>query len=158
MTTTVHDTQATASTALDLPSAAEILKIMDRNQQNQEADVQKRHAAVEGEKKHTREIFLARNLTPDFIKQLISRVRLAAGSGAMQIMVIQFPSEWCTDQGRMINATEDGWAATLPGISGEFFTFWQRDLKPRGFHLRAAIISFPNGMPGDVGVFLSWEG
>jgi hypothetical protein len=28
--------------------------------------------------------------------------------------------------------------------------------RPAGYHLKAQIINFPDGMPGDVGLFLSW--
>ena len=33
---------------------------------------------------------------------------------------------------------------------------WQQELAPHGFKLRAQIMSFAGGMPGDVGIFLGW--
>lgn len=62
-------------------------------------------------------------------------------------MIGQFPGAWCTD---------GGWPVTLQGIAKEFFEFWKRDLKPRGFGLRVEIVSYPEGKPGDIGPFLSW--
>ena len=87
----------------------------------------------------------------------MTRVRTAAESGATESMIGQFPSDWCTDGGRRINVPEQDWPDTLQGIAREFYEFWERELKPKGFGLRAQIISFPDGKPGDVGAFLSWD-
>jgi hypothetical protein len=35
--------------------------------------------------------------------------------------------------------------------------FWQRQLKSKGYHLRYEIVDYPGGMPGDVGITLSWS-
>jgi hypothetical protein len=32
----------------------------------------------------------------------------------------------------------------------------EHDLKPCGFHLSARVLDFPDGMPGDIGLFLGW--
>jgi hypothetical protein len=29
--------------------------------------------------------------------------------------------------------------------------------RPRGYKLKVQIVDFPNGMPGDVGMFLTWD-
>ena len=50
-----------------------------------------------------------------------------------------------------------GWPDTLQGFAREFYEFWERELKPKGFGLRAEIVSFPGGLPGDVGAFLTWR-
>jgi len=31
-------------------------------------------------------------------------------------------------------------------------------LRPRRFHLVARVIDFPDGVPGDIGMFLTWPG
>ncbi|HLZ66689.1 MAG TPA: hypothetical protein VKQ29_10685 [Aliidongia sp.] len=154
MMTGEKTTSATVEPALF--SAADIHDMVDRKKREEAAAAQQRHQAAEEEKKHQEEMFLARKLTPEFINTVMRRVRNAAESGANEIMVGQFPSDWCTDGGRAINAPEDSWPDTLQGIAREFFEFWQRDLRPRGFHLHVKIINFPGGMPGDVGAFLSW--
>jgi hypothetical protein len=33
----------------------------------------------------------------------------------------------------------------------------ERDLKPNGFRLVARVLDFPDGLPGDIGLFLSWK-
>jgi hypothetical protein len=34
--------------------------------------------------------------------------------------------------------------------------FPSKELEPQGYKLRAQIMDFPGGMPGDVGIFLRW--
>jgi len=156
MATTTKTAGGTLS-ALDLPSAEDIRGITERKEREKAAAELKQHDAAEEEKKHQEEVFLKDKLTPDIIARILTRVRDAAESGATEIMIGQFPSAWCTDGGRKINVPEDSWPDTLQGIAKEFFEFWERNLKPKGFRFRAEIISFPGGLPGDVGVFLSWK-
>jgi hypothetical protein len=33
---------------------------------------------------------------------------------------------------------------------------WWPQLRSRGHHIRYEIIDYPSGMPGDVGIILSW--
>ena len=84
---------------------------------------------------------------------IISR---AVENGMMSVQVFRFPHTLCTDNGRAINQGEAGWEQTLTGIPNEIFAFWKRQLQSRGYHIRYEIIDYPNGMPGDVGIFLSW--
>jgi hypothetical protein len=50
------------------------------------------------------------------------------------------------------------WSATLRGIAAQIFLRWKRELRARGFRLTARVINFPNGVPGDIGLFLVWGG
>jgi hypothetical protein len=74
-----------------------------------------------------------------------------------EVQVIRFPNTLCTDNGRAINQMEPGWENTLTGLPKELFLFWNTHLRPRGYRLRCQIVDFPNGMPGDVGMTLSWQ-
>ena len=38
----------------------------------------------------------------------------------------------------------------------EIFQLWTDYLKPRGYRIRYQIIDFPGGVPGDIGVTISW--
>lgn len=84
------------------------------------------------------------------------KVRHAAERGEMEVMVMTFPSRLCTDHGRAINQEEEGWPETLPGKARDLYEGWRERGKPMGYRLRAMIINFPDGMPGDVGLFLNW--
>jgi len=44
----------------------------------------------------------------------------------------------------------------LRGEAAELYLRWKQDLRPLGFGLTARILDFPDGMPGDAGLFLSW--
>lgn len=83
-------------------------------------------------------------------------INRAVENGLLSVQVFRFPHTLCTDNGRAINQAEKGWEKTLTGIPKEIYAFWQRQLQPRGYHIRYEIIDYPGGMPGDVGIILSW--
>jgi len=70
--------------------------------------------------------------------------------------VFRFSNQLCTDKGRAINQQEPGWEETLTGEPKEMLQFWRKHLRPRGYKLRVQIVDFPAGLPGDVGMTLSW--
>jgi CBS domain-containing protein len=96
------------------------------------------------------------HLSDDGWRSLLHQAREAAERGQKQLMLLRFPSELCSDGGRAINVTEADWPSTLRAEAAETYLRWERDLKPRGFHLMASVLDFPNGMPGDIGLFLGW--
>ncbi|CAN5712840.1 hypothetical protein BH11PSE3_BH11PSE3_26230 [soil metagenome] len=119
---------------------------------------QRAHDAAEKEKQE----LLDRLSHPSGLsdEQIIEKATIiinrAVENGMMAVQVLRFPNSICTDHGRAINQVEPGWEKTLTGIPKELYEFWQRHLQPHGYHLRYEIIDFPGGMPGDVGVTLSW--
>jgi len=156
--TSIHETPHGVDTNLDLPTAADIRRIIEQSQMAKAREAARQMDAEKEELKHSREMFLARNLTPRFIATVMERVRRAAENGESKILLGHFPSDWCSDGGRRINNQETDWPDTLPGIAREFFEFWDRELRPKGFHLSAEIISFKHGgLLGDVGAYLSWS-
>ncbi len=80
----------------------------------------------------------------------------AVGQGKMETLVYSFPSSLCTDRGRAINNGERDWPETLQGKAKELYDRYTEVARPQGYRLKAMIINFPGGMPGDVGFFLSW--
>lgn len=89
-------------------------------------------------------------------RQLLHRAREAAEAGQKEALLLQFPSQLCIDGGRAINVAEPDWPASLRGEAAELYLRWERDLKPRGFTLSARVVDFPEGKPGDIGLFLGW--
>ena len=83
-------------------------------------------------------------------------INRAAENGLTSVQVFRFPNHLCTDNGRAIDQAEDGWQATLTGIPKELWAFYERQLLPRGFHMKYEIVDRPGGLRGDVAVFLSW--
>ena len=89
-----------------------------------------------------------------FVQQLVS---LAAEAGQTEVQVYRFPNEMCSDRGRRINNSEAGWEETLEGRPKAAYEFWHDHLRPLGFHLKAEVLEYPGGMPGDIGFFLTWK-
>ena len=83
-------------------------------------------------------------------------INRAVENGQMSVQVFTFPHTICSDNGRAINQAESGWEGTLTGIPKEIYEFWKRQLQPRGYHIRYETINYPGGMPGDIGIVLSW--
>jgi hypothetical protein len=73
-----------------------------------------------------------------------------------EVEIIRFPNELCTDKGRAINQQEPGWEKTLTGAPKEIYDFWAKYFQPRGYKLKAQIADFPGGLPGDIGMTVSW--
>jgi hypothetical protein len=88
------------------------------------------------------------------IMQLVGR---AADRGQTEVQVYRFPNTMCTDRGRRINNAEPDWPQTLEGRPKAGYEFWRDHLQPLGFGLKAEILEYPGGMPGDVGFFITWK-
>src|SRR5215468_2777081 len=84
-------------------------------------------------------------------------IKRAVDNGLTEVRVGRFPNQLFTDRGRAINQQEPGWETTLTGLPKELFDFWQTYLQPRGYKIKYEIIDFPGGMPGDIGITLSWK-
>jgi hypothetical protein len=100
-------------------------------------------------------------LTPEKVQEitrpLLHKLRVAAEQGKNELLVMRFPNAMCSDGGRAINNTESDWPDTLTGRPRQAYEFWRERLRPLGYGLAAMIVDWPDGMPGDVGFFLTWE-
>ena len=83
-------------------------------------------------------------------------VRAAADEPAAPASAIRDEAGLFTDKGRAINQQEPGWETTLTGLPQELYKFWKQHLQPRGYRLKFQIADWPNGMPGDISLTLSW--
>ena len=140
-------------------SAKELMVKIAKVEGEKASKAMKAHEAAEAEKKALLDR-LARpsGLSDDEVMEKAAIiVNRAVENGMTSVQVFRFPNNICTDKGRAINQVEEGWENTLTGVPKEIFEFWKRQLKPRGYHIRYEIIDYPGGMPGDVGIFLSWR-
>jgi len=87
---------------------------------------------------------------------LLHQAREAAERGEKEFLLLRFPSRLCSDDGRAINVPDPEWPTTLRGEAAEIYLRWERELRPRGFRLAARVVDFPDGVPGDIGLFLVW--
>ncbi|AWN40041.1 hypothetical protein [Methylobacterium durans] len=93
----------------------------------------------------------------EITRTLQHKLRLAAEQGKSELLVMRFPNVMCSDGGRAITNTEADWPETLTGRPRQAYEFWRDRLRPAGYGLKAMIVAWPDGMPGDVGFFLTWE-
>ena len=141
-----------------LPSAGEFMKklaLAEADQAEKEAQAQ---ARAEAEKKALIDQMKKPSGIGDeeALKRAIAIIERAVHNGKTEVQVYRFPNALCTDHGRAINQQEKGWEQTLTGVPKEIYELWSRHFRDRGYKLRVEIIEFPGGMPGDVGMTLSW--
>jgi hypothetical protein len=103
-----------------------------------------------------REAFMSRKVAPEAIERINNAVRIAAQNGHHHLEVITFPSSYCSDGGRRINIADSEWPTTLTGFAKDAYDFYDKELRPLGYKLRAEIINFPGGMPGEVALSIAW--
>jgi hypothetical protein len=130
-----------------ITSDAEMAKLDEERQLKKMAD--KRNGDL-------REAFQSRDIHPLAKERINEAVRIAAEQGHHQVMVVVFPCSYCSDGGRRINIGDPEWPSSLEGFAKRAYTFYERELRPLGYKMHAEIISWPDGMPGDVGLFLKW--
>lgn len=87
-----------------------------------------------------------------------NKILKATERSELEVEVMRFSSKLCTDKGRAINNQESDWPKTLQGKAKGFYEFYVERGRAQGFKLRAEIVNFPEGVPGDVGLIVSWSG
>jgi len=148
-------------TSLDdlLPTAAECNQKMAVAEAEKASEYARRQAAAEAEKKS----LLDRLQKPSGVadeermKRAAAIINRAVNNGLHEVLVGKFSNQLITDRGRAINQQEPGWEKTLTGLPKELYEFWKQYLQPRGYRLKVEIVDWPNGMPGDIGMTLSWS-
>ncbi|MBX6370028.1 MAG: hypothetical protein IRZ04_18760 [Rhodospirillales bacterium] len=111
---------------------------------------------AEDQRRELHELFMSREVRPDGMERLMAAVSRAAEDGKSELMVIRFPSTYLSDGGRAVNNFEPSWPKTLEGFARRAFEFYDQHLRQHGYKLRAQVLEFPDGKPGDVGLFLCW--
>jgi uncharacterized protein (DUF1778 family) len=141
-----------------LPTAKEIQKQAALKEAEKAEQTAQRLAAAEAEKRALIErLSKPSGLTEDEkVKLAATVVQRAVRNGLTEVQVYRFPNSLCTDHGRAINQQEPGWEETLIGEPREMYQFWHKHLRPRGYKLKAQIVDFPGGLPGDIGMTLNW--
>ena len=112
--------------------------------------------AAAAERKQRMQALLDQHISNENWRTLLEHAHQAAERGQTEFLLLRFPSQLCGDGGRSINVGERGWPKSLRGEAAEIYLWWEQDLRPQGFHLAARVLDFPGGMPGDIGLFLSW--
>jgi hypothetical protein len=140
-------------------SAADLKRRMaEREAARAAEEVRRMQAQQEQQKAVMAEFYKPPDRTPEQVLQMVMQlVSRAAERGQSEVQVYRFPNTMCTDRGRRINNSEAGWEQTLEGRPKLAYEFWNDQLKPLGFGLKAEVVEYPGGMPGDIGFFLTWK-
>jgi hypothetical protein len=141
-----------------LPTTKDLQKKLALAEAEKAAESARRAAAEEAEKKKLLEGLSKPSGVSDeeHVKRAAAIIQRALANGQTEVLVLRFPNELCTDRGRAINQAEACWEKSLTGLPQELYGFWEKHLRPRGYRLKAQILDFPGGIPGDVGVTLCW--
>jgi hypothetical protein len=143
-------------------SKSTLLRPQDLRQIASDAEMKKMDEEAQYAKKkqeqqeELRKAFLAREIQPDAIDRINAAVRIAAERGHHQLQVVTFPSSLCTDRGRSINNADPAWPSTLTGFAKKAYDYFEKELRPQGYKLTAEIVTWPDGLPGDVAISLKW--
>jgi hypothetical protein len=139
------------------PMSAEALRMSILQKEMERMDQERK--AKEAEQKKLADFtadFLHKHVSEEEIAMVRRLVANAVKDGKMEAMVYSFPSDLCTDSGRAINNNDPLWPQTLQGKAKEFFERYEELGKPQGYRLKAIVVNFPGGVPGDIGLFLNW--
>lgn len=141
-----------------LPSAIDIRKQSALKEAEKAEEHMRALAAAEAEKQALiQELTKPSGLSEEEkVKRASAIIQRAVRNGLHEVQVYRFPNVLCSDRGRAINQMEVGWEKTLTGIPKEIYELWKSYLQPRGYKIAYQIIDFPGGIPGDIGITLSW--
>ena len=150
---------ATRPAESEVFSAADIKRRMAEAEAVKAAEEMRRlEAQQEQQKKVMAEFYQPPERTQEQVLQMVMQlVSRAAERGQTEVQIYRFPNTMCTDRGRRINNSEAGWEQTLEGRPKLAYEFWNDRLKPLGFGLKAEVVEYPGGMPGDIGFALTWD-
>ena len=145
------------------PLAGSVLPPGELKQKTRDAEAALARQAFETDRKaeearkEVEEAFKARQVRPDAIERVNAAVRRAAEARKNEIELFRFPASFCTDGGRRINNNERDWPDSLDGFAKRAYEAYVQHFKPHGYRLKAQVMDFPNGSPGDGALFLGWR-
>ena len=141
-----------------LPSAGDFAKKVALAEADEAAkESRARHQAEQEKKALLDQLQKPSGVSDDeAIKRAVKMIESAVKNRRTEVQIHRFPNILCTDNGRAINQMEAGWSETLTGVPKEIYQLWDRHFREKGYKLRAEIVDFPNGMPGDVALTLVW--
>jgi hypothetical protein len=140
------------------PVSADELRMSILKKEMEKSDLERKaREAAQSKLSSFTDDFLHKHVGEEEIAMVNRLVMNAVKDGKWEAMVYSFPSDLCTDSGRAINNSAPNWPDTLRGKAKELYDRYQERAKPQGFKLKAMVINFPGGVPGDIGFFLNWS-
>jgi hypothetical protein len=141
----------------DLMRPDDLRKISNDAEMKKAQEYLARAKRQEEEQKTMRELFMKEeDVPPEAVERVNNAVRRAAEQGLHEVQVFSFPASYCNDRGRRINSNEPDWPDSLEGHAKKAYAYFEKELRPLGYKVRVEILDYPSGIPGNVGLFLSW--
>jgi hypothetical protein len=137
-------------------TVAELFARREAEAARKRAEAQAAAEAARAERAAYAEKVMTYKLSAEDEARAMAKIAKAFEDGEREVMLAHFPSAICADGGRRINNQLEGWQDTLPGAFRDVHAWWETKLKPGGFGFAARVISYPDGMPGEVGIFITW--
>lgn len=134
----------------------DLQKIADDIEMKKIKEYRDRDAKQKQTVKDLHEAFLSKDIHPDVENRVNAAVRHAAEQGLTELRVMMFPATYCNDGGRRINNFDPDWPVSLEGFAKKAYEYYDKKLRPLGYKLSGQVLNYPNGMLGDVGIFLKW--
>jgi hypothetical protein len=141
----------------DLLKPDDLRKIADDLDMAKAKKMMEHMKVEEAERDKLKEAFNTREIHPDVKERVNNSIRRAAEQGNRRLLALTFPANYCNDQGRRINNMEPDWPQSLEGFAKKAYEYYMAELKPLGYKLHAEVMDYPGGMPGTVGLYLSWD-
>jgi hypothetical protein len=143
-------------------SGTKLLRPQDLVKISDDTEMAKVRQALESKRKKEQEerelhdSFMSQDVRPDAAERVMAVVRRAAEAGQREVLALRFPATFCNDHGRAINNLDPNWPDSLEGFAKRAHAWYMEHLEPLGFKVRAQILNYPDGIPGEVGIFLRW--
>lgn len=128
---------------------------LDTEKAELEKALAKKRRAAQAEEE-LKQSFQGREVAPEAMDRINTAVRAAAEQGLHEVQVLRFPAMYCNDRGRAINNFDPAWPDSLEGFGKTAYDYFKSELEPLGYSIRAQIVSYPDGLLGDVGLYLRW--
>jgi len=139
-------------------SVADLKKyVTQRELAKASASVANMGAAEKARKEYMQKLAVPMVITTERIRGLLTKVKTMAERGGNELLIGRFPVDLCTDHGRALNQSEPDWPETLTGVPRQVYEVWKETLQPLGYGFKAEIVDWPEGLPGEAGLFLTWK-
>jgi hypothetical protein len=135
---------------------AELNKIEQEHESAAAREALEKKRRLEDDQRALHEAFMTREIGPEAIERFNAAVLKATEQGRREIMIGQFPATWTIDGGRRINNAQEDWPQSLQGVAKQVYEYHVKNLAPLGYKMRAEVLDFPGGMPGEIGIFFRW--
>jgi hypothetical protein len=131
------------------------MRMAEREMEDSEKAMAKRKE-MEAEQEEFRKYFMSSEVTDNDRQRIRQRALQLAEQGQTEICILSFPSDFCSDGGRAINNNLPDWTNTLTGRAEKLYALWEQNAKPMGYKLEARVLNYPNGIIGDIGLYVTW--